>query len=317
MKLWLAPMEGVVDFIMRDFLTRMSDGSIDHCVTEFIRVTDKIVPDSVFLRYCPELKTQAKTAAGVPVAVQLLGGHAEPLAANALRAIHLGAQSIDLNFGCPAKTVNRHDGGATLLKYPQRLHEIVLAVRKAVPAHIPVSAKIRLGFDDPGVCVENARALASAGASWLTVHCRTKTQMYTPPAYWEWIPRIREAAKISIIGNGDIWNVEDLKRCQEITGCTDFMIGRGALRDPLIFQKIKGHVAIEKSIDTSRIIDFFALSSQAVSPHFAQARTKQWLRNMMSGQPSLSTAFNEIKSITCPTAFSSRLNEIFTSPDQS
>jgi tRNA-dihydrouridine synthase C len=309
-------MEGVVDFVMRDFLTRLAQdpalpNGIDHCVTEFIRVTDKLVPDSVYFRYCPELKTQAQTAAGVPVSIQLLGGHAEPLAANAVRAVELGAKAIDLNFGCPAKTVNRHDGGATLLQYPQRLHEIVAAVRKAVPSQFPVSAKIRLGFDRPEVCIENAEAVASAGASWLTVHCRTKIQMYTPPAHWEWIARIKEHVSIPIIANGDIWNVQDFRRCEEITGCSDFMIGRGALRDPLIFQKIKGQMGSEEALSPTKIIDFFELNSRQISPHFAQARTKQWLRNLLPGQPALAMAFNDLKAITNPEVFSSRLNEIF------
>src|SRR5690606_8342958 len=126
-KLHLAPMEGVVDWVMRDFLTQI--GGIDHCVTEFIRIIDQVYPDHVFYKYCPELKTDSKTLAGTPVFVQLLGGQPMPLAENAVKAVSLGAAGIDLNFGCPAKTVNRHDGGATLLQFPNRIYDIIKTVR--------------------------------------------------------------------------------------------------------------------------------------------------------------------------------------------
>ncbi len=118
-KLFLAPMEGVTDFVMRDLLTRL--GGIDQCVTEFLRVTDTLYPEKVFFENCPELKMGSRTRAGTSVFVQLLGGKADPLAQNALRAVELGALGIDLNFGCPAKTVNRHDGGASLLKSSNRI----------------------------------------------------------------------------------------------------------------------------------------------------------------------------------------------------
>ena len=112
-RLFLAPMEGVTDWAMRDLLTEV--GGIDQCVTEFLRITDTLMPPSVFEKNCPELKTGSRTRSGTPVFIQLLGGQAEPLAMDAARAVDLGALGIDLNFGCPAPTVNRHDGGATLL----------------------------------------------------------------------------------------------------------------------------------------------------------------------------------------------------------
>jgi tRNA-dihydrouridine synthase C len=206
-ELYLAPMEGVVDFILRDVLTGI--GGIDQCVTEFIRVTDQLHSPAVIYRYAPELKMGSRTRAGTAMFLQYLGGQPGPMAENAARGAELGALGIDLNFGCPAKTVNRHDGGASLLKCPDRVFQIISAVRRAVPAHIPVTAKMRLGFDDPGACFENAMAVEAAGASWLTIHCRTKTDGYKPPAYWEWIPRIKEKVRLPIVANGEIWNVED------------------------------------------------------------------------------------------------------------
>ena len=105
MRLMLAPMEGVIDHTMRELLTSL--GSVDRCVTEFVRVSDRLLPPRVFRRLCPELDRGGVTAAGVPVYVQLLGGQPGVVADNAARAAELGAPGIDLNFGCPAKTVNR------------------------------------------------------------------------------------------------------------------------------------------------------------------------------------------------------------------
>ena len=306
MKLFLAPMEGVVDSITRELLT--SVGGIDQCVTEFIRVTDQLVPEKVFYREAPELKNGSQTKSGVPVFVQLLGGDPVCLAENAAFAITLGACGIDLNFGCPAKTVNRHDGGATLLLYPERVQKIVEAVRRAVPREIPVTAKIRLGFTDPSTCLANAEAAAAGGAEWLTVHCRTKMDLYKPPAYWEWIPRIRDKIKIPVVANGDIWSLEDLNRCREVTGCDQFMMGRGVFKDPFLFRRVRGAPAPSDWISSRDLLrDFFKTNWRQVSPHFAQARTKQWLRSLADSGPEGRSLFDELKVITNPQLFGIRL----------
>lgn len=306
MKLFLAPMEGVTDFVMRDLLTRL--GGIDHCVTEFLRVTDHLYPESVFYENCPELKTSSKTQAGTPVFIQLLGGKPEPLAENAMRAVELGAAGIDLNFGCPAKTVNRHDGGATLLKSSDRIFNIVSTVRKKVPQHIPVTAKIRLGFDDPKVCVENAQAAEAAGAHWLTVHCRTKVDGYKPPAYWEWIPKIKETTKIKIIANGEIWTAQDFQRCKEVTGCEDFMIGRGALRDPFLFLKIRKQ---EHDKNPSVLLpDFFKTCEIYASPEYATARTKQWMNQLRINDEKMQNVFDQVKVLKKPFEFQQKLEQL-------
>src|SRR4029078_5610397 len=137
-----------------------------------VRVTDRLLPDHVFKKYCPELEQNGCTRSGTPVFIQLLGGEAGPLAENAAAAVKLGAPGVDLNFGCPAKTVNRHDGGAAILKNPERVFAITSAVRAAVPSHIPVTAKVRLGFDHKDFSVAIAQAVDSAGASALTIHAR-------------------------------------------------------------------------------------------------------------------------------------------------
>ena len=136
----LAPMEGLLDFVLRDILTRV--GGIDRCVSEFIRVSGTLLPNRAFLRIVPELENGGCTRAGVPVRAQLLGSDPVCLAENAAKLAGLGPAGIDLNFGCPAKSVNRHRGGAVLLDEPELIARIVAAVRRAVPRSMPVSAKI-------------------------------------------------------------------------------------------------------------------------------------------------------------------------------
>src|SRR5690606_16598211 len=128
-------------------LTRV--GGIDWCVTEFIRVSDRLLPQASFRKLAPELDSGARTRSGTPLRVQLLGSDPACLADNAAFACTLGAPVIDRNFGCPAKTVNKSRGGAVLLHEPELLYSILHAVRAAVHADIPVTAKMRLGFDSP------------------------------------------------------------------------------------------------------------------------------------------------------------------------
>ena len=314
-QLFLAPMEGVTDWVMRDILTEI--GGIDHCVTEFLRVTTQLHSKKVFYKWCPELHTGSKTRAGTPVFIQLLGGQAEPLAMNAVRAMELGALGIDLNFGCPAKTVNRHDGGASLLKCPERIFDIVKTVRASLPETTPVTVKIRLGWDDPRACLETSQAAADAGATWLTVHCRTKVAGYRPPAHWEWIPKIQEKIKIPVIANGDISTVESFLKCQDVSGADQFMIGRAALMDPHLFLKIKTVIAKNSSSTVkesellkrkypqvgSLLINFFAASTSHINEHFATARTKQWLQQLSLKEPRAKEVFDAIKILKKPHEF--------------
>src|SRR5690554_331427 len=227
MKIILAPMEGLADFWVRQALTDI--GGYDWCVTEFVRVSGTLLPPKVFYRWCPELQSGARTRSGTPVHVQLLGSDPQCMADNAARAAELGAPAIDINFGCPAKTVNRHGGGAVLLDEPEQVYQVVAAVRRAVPAQIPVSAKMRLGNLDGELARDNARGIEAAGAAWLTVHGRTKSQGYRPPAFWDQIGEIRQVVALPVIANGEVWNPEDAQRCLQESGCEALMLGRGAV----------------------------------------------------------------------------------------
>lgn len=306
-KLYLAPMEGVTDWIMRDTLTQL--GGIDYCVTEFLRVTKNLHPNKVFLRHCPELLTASRTPAGTPVYLQLLGGDPQPMAENASRAAELGAAGIDLNFGCPAKSVNRHDGGAVLLKNPHRLYDVAKAVRNIVPEVIPVSGKIRLGFEDPSLCQENALALQEAGVQWITIHCRTKVEGYRPPAHWHWVPRIQELLQIPVVANGDIVSLESYEACRKETGARHYMIGRASLINPYLFKKIKlasevhSNSTIEWLAIEGQLVNFYEACQKHVNAYFATSRTKQWLKHLALKFPQAKAIFNRTKTYRNPHEF--------------
>lgn len=287
-------MEGLTDPIMRDVIT--SVGSFDWCVTEFIRVTDSILPDHIYHTYCPELLTNGKTAAGTPVHVQFLGNNPEMLAANAAKVAAMGAPAIDMNFGCPAKTVNRHHGGSVLLDEPEVVYELVKAVRDAVPAHIPVSAKMRLGYMDRNFMLENAHAIEDAGAAWVTVHARTKADGYTPPAFWDQLRPIREALKINVIANGEIWNNADAKQCQLESGCEDLMIGRGAVTTPDLTQCIRQNSDLPLlSWQDLLQLQIRFIHGPAKTEIGMLGRYKQWLGMMSKHYPEAKALWDEIK----------------------
>jgi tRNA-dihydrouridine synthase C len=291
-----APMEGVVDWIVRDLLT--SIGGVDRAVTEFVRVTDGALPEHVFYRYCPELKNGGRTRSGVPDFVQLLGGKAEWLAENAKIAAALGAPGIDLNFGCPAKTVNRHDGGATLLQQPRRLYDIISRVRAAVA--VPVTAKVRLGYENKEKHMEIARACSDAGAVMLTIHARTKTEGYTPPAHWEYIARMRSAVRIPILANGEIWTKKDYDTCAAASGVADVALGRGLVSRPDLALQIKGRAA--QPMHWSQVRDryvspFFSMSLTDRGEAFAVARVKQLLKFLSRSFSEAAETFSRIKTL--------------------
>lgn len=238
----LAPMDGITDAPMRAL--QGATGAFSYAVSEFLRVSIEPLPAKVFRKHVPELAHGAKTPSGLPVQVQILGGDPERMAKSAFTAWRAGATAIDINFGCPAPTVNRNDGGASLLRTPCRIREIVRAVRESVPDAIPVSAKLRLGWDDMNAIHENAAMAAEGGSSWLTIHARTRVQGYAPPVFWPQVGRVRESLGIPVVANGDIWNIDDFRRCQDETGCIHFMIGRSALANPKLPYQIANELGL-------------------------------------------------------------------------
>lgn len=296
MHITLAPMEGVVDHLMRDMLTQV--GGFDLCVTEFVRIVDQLMPKRVFYRICPELNNQGFTPKGVPVKVQLLGQHADWLAENAFRAVELGSHGVDLNFGCPAKTVNKSKGGAVLLREPETIYQIVKAVRQAVPKEHAVSAKMRLGFDDTSLAIANAQAIADAGADSLVIHARTKVHGYKPPAYWDWIAKIKQQVDIPIVANGEIWNEHDAHNCQQQSQCENVMLGRGVLAMPNLAQVIKNteqHMPWEQV--RALLVRYSGYELFGDKGKYYPNRVKQWLGYLSRQYPQAKVLFMRIRAL--------------------
>ena len=295
----LAPMEGLADNILRDCLTRI--GGIDLCVTEFIRVTTQLLPPKVFQRLCPELINGCKTPAGIPVRIQLLGSDPEALAANAVRALELGSPGVDLNFGCPAKTVNRSQGGAVLLQEPKRVAHIVATVRRAIGDDAWLSAKMRLGFTTKDLALENAKEIEGAGANELTVHARTKVEGYRPPAHWQWIKKIRAVVTIPVIANGEVWTPEDYTSCQQVSGSDDVMIGRGLVWKPDLALQIRHQQDKQPAQDWNWsalvpiVLYFIDLVEGQVPVKYQDARVKQWLKLLGRVYPQAEACFEQGK----------------------
>ena len=287
----LAPMEGLTDPLMRQILTQIATDlgrPYDWSVSEFIRVTQHVLPAHVFYKYVPELHNDAKTTSGTPIHIQLLGSEAQLMAENAAFACTLGAPAIDINFGCPAKTVNSHRGGSVLLDEPEVMYEIISAVRRAVPSNIPVSAKIRLGYTDTSRMDDIKAAIAASGADWLTIHARTKTQGYKPPAYWDKIQSFNSLT-IPVIANGEIWTSEQALNCIQQSGTRHLMLGRGAVTRPDLLaqvEKLNGnHVVKDAELSWQALLNHQIrfLQGAAKNDVVLVGRYKQWLGMLSKG----------------------------------
>lgn len=290
----LAPMEGLTDPLMRQILTQIAADlgrPYDWSVSEFIRVTQTVLPAHVFYKYVPELNFDSKTSAGTPLHVQLLGSDPVLMAENAAFACSLGAPAIDINFGCPAKTVNNHRGGSVLLDEPAVIQQIISAVRAAVPKQIPVSAKIRLGYSDTSNMSAIRDAIGNSGANWLTIHARTKSQGYKPPAYWEHIAAFNRL-DIPIIANGEIWSTAQAIDCTKKAETPHLMLGRGAVTRPDLIAQIDHQTNSQNDLLTWQELlphHLTFLNGKAKSDIVIIGRYKQWLgmltRGFVEAQP--------------------------------
>ena len=226
--IFLAPMAGITDSAFRFLARQMGAGLV---FTEMIS-SEGLIRDHLRTRnlifHSPEEK---------PLGVQIFGKNPETLAKAAQIAVLMGADLIDINFGCPAHKVVKKGGGSSLLRQPKVVAEIVKAVREA--AEIPLTVKIRSGWDDDSInAVEIAHMVQELGVDAITIHPRTQKQGFSGKADWELIKKVKQEIKIPLIGNGDIRTPEDSWRMLNITGCDAVMVGRGALGNPWIFREI-------------------------------------------------------------------------------
>ncbi|QLB12269.1 tRNA-U20a,U20b-dihydrouridine synthase [Bisgaardia hudsonensis] len=296
MRVILAPMQGVLDPFVRQLLTEIND--YDLCISEFVRVVDQLLPEKTFYRLCPELFNNGYTVSGTPVRVQLLGQYPQWLAENANRAIQLGSHGIDLNCGCPSKTVNGSNGGASLLKQPELIYQATKALRQTVPQTLPVSVKVRLGWDNTNQAFEIADAVQQGGATEITIHGRTKADGYRADRInWQKIAEVAKKLTIPVIANGEIWNWQDAQDCLSITNCTDLMVARGALNTPNLSYMIKNNVdKLDWKTGVMPMLYKYAyVENEYDSGFYHIARIKQWLQFLKKAYPEATALFDYIK----------------------
>ncbi|MHC4392971.1 MAG: tRNA dihydrouridine synthase [Planctomycetota bacterium] len=223
----LAPMEGLTMRSFRSVIER--EGGLGAVFTEFVSegaaIARKVVRRTV-------------VKGEVPLIVQLLGSQEDKLALSTARMVEGGADGVDLNVGCPSKCVTKGDRGAALLKDPQRLCRLLTAMVAAADGAVPVSAKVRAGWDDPGALFDIAKACEDAGVSFLTIHARTFAEKYEGTAELDRVAAARAQVSIPVVANGDIVRASHAVSLLESGGLDGVMIGRGAVRNPWIFAQI-------------------------------------------------------------------------------
>lgn len=309
MRVLLAPMEGVLDSLVRELLTEVND--YDLCITEFLRVVDQLLPVKSFYRLCPELHNNSLTPSGTRVRVQLLGQYPQWLAENAARAVELGSWGVDLNCGCPSKLVNGSGGGATLLKDPELIYRGAKAMREAVPGHLPVTVKVRLGWDSGERRFEIADAVQQAGASELVVHGRTKEDSYKAERIdWQAIGEIRQRLTIPVVANGEIWDWQSAQDCLAATGCDAVMIGRGALNVPNLSRVIKYN---EPRMPWPQVVEllqkYTRLEKQGDTGLYHVARIKQWLSYLRKEYLEAADLFSAVRTLQDSTSIARTIND--------
>jgi tRNA-dihydrouridine synthase B len=223
-----SPLSGVTDLVFRRLVRRYAPTAMLY--TEMVHAAEVCHVDEL-----PQI--MAVDPNEHPISIQLFDCRPDFLAAAAQRAVAEGADTVDLNMGCPVNKITRKGGGSSLLKEPETAAAIVQSVVDAVD--VPVSVKTRIGWDDDHInAVEFARRMEAAGAQMLTLHGRTRAQGYNGPARWDWIGRVKAALSIPVIANGDIDSVAAAVACLEQTGADGVMCSRGTLGYPFLVGEI-------------------------------------------------------------------------------
>lgn len=272
----LAPMEGVTEPCFRELVfARNPSTSLGGGFTEFARVVSEPLSRRSLREHLGTARFQA------PVGLQLMGSDVASLAETARRAVEVGAPLVDLNFGCPAKGALRTCAGSALLKHPAQIERIIAAC-VAAAAIVPVTAKIRAGYDDATQLEDLARAVEAGGAALVTIHCRTRLEAYRDEVDWRRIARVVAAVSIPVCGNGGVRSHADFQRMRDETGCAFTMVGRAALGDPWIFSG--------RRATTSEAASFLLeyadtlVSATTCTLHGATGRVKQLLAHWTAGE---------------------------------
>ena len=228
----LAPMAGVADRAFRELCIEFG---ASYVITEMVSSKGLTMHD----RKSDSLMVLGETEK--PAAVQIFGNDPVTMGEAAKKAAETGCCAIDINMGCPAPKIAGNGGGSALMRDPDLAARITENVVKSV--NLPVTVKFRSGWDENNInAVEFAKMQENAGASVITVHGRTRKQMYAPPVNIDIIKQVKESVKIPVIGNGDIVDIYSAENMYKATGCDFIMIGRGALGSPWLFNQINEYL---------------------------------------------------------------------------
>lgn len=297
--LQLAPMEGVGDEAFRKAMA--SVGGFDEAVRDFLRVPECAHVKSLSKMY------HADELAPIPLAAQIMGSNTEFMAAMAQELVLRGAPRIDVNCGCPSNTVTGKGAGSSLLKDPNTLFEVAKSVVDAVT--IPVTVKMRSGFEDTSLFKENLLAAQESGVRYITLHPRTKADGYGPPARWDLIAEAKSLLKIPVVGNGDILNVNHALEMLRTTNCDGLMIGRGSIMNPFLFHEIRSHFSRKSYTpswdDLTKYFDVYIRSMGDKSPlKFRVNKLKQLFGFIFKGNSRLLEHRQKILSSQCEDPYS-------------
>ncbi|BAY74673.1 nifR3 family TIM-barrel protein [Nostoc linckia NIES-25] len=223
-----SPLSGVTDLVFRRLVRRYAPDSMMY--TEMVNATG--------LHYVKQLpKIMEVDPNERPISIQLFDCRPDFLAEAAVKAVAEGADTVDINMGCPVNKITKNGGGSSLLRQPEVAEAIVREVVKAVD--VPVTVKTRIGWNDKEITIlDFAKRMEDAGAKMITVHGRTRAQGYNGNARWEWIARVKEILSIPVIANGDIFSIEAAVKCLEETGADGVMCSRGTLGYPFLVGEI-------------------------------------------------------------------------------
>jgi len=223
-----SPLSGVTDLVFRRLVRRYAPDSMMY--TEMVNATE--------LHHLKELpKIMEVDPNERPISIQLFDCRPDFLAEAAQKAVAEGADTIDINMGCPVNKITKKGGGSSLLRKPKVAQEIVKEVVNAVD--VPVTVKTRIGWNDEEITIlDFAKLMEDAGAQMITIHGRTRAQGYNGNARWQWIARVKEVLDIPVIANGDVFSVESAIQCLQITGADGVMCSRGTLGYPFLVGEI-------------------------------------------------------------------------------
>ena len=245
-KIYIAPMAGVSDYSFRRYMEKFGADLI---------FTEMISSNNLAMYNTKEIPKILKLREGN--AVQIFGENIERLNNCAKYVENIGADHINLNCGCPMKKIVSNGSGATLLKEPDKIKRILYSLREILKPETKISLKIRLGYEEANKHLEIAKIAQELNCDHITVHGRTRSELYTGFANWNYIKEVKESVTIPVIGNGDIFSLEDAIDKIKFSGVDGIMLARGILGNPWLVRDIKRYIMGKKieSIDDRNRID--------------------------------------------------------------